>query len=88
MNDSSKDLTRGGALKQLIVLPALAGLLAAGAATAEAADNKKQFKYQDKPGKNGQKCSGCSLFKPPHGCQVVTGTISPSGWCTAWNAKR
>ena len=28
-----------------------------------------------------------SLFKPPHGCAVVTGTISPNGWCTAWVKK-
>jgi hypothetical protein len=89
MSDRSReDLTRGEALKQLIVLPALAGLLAAGAgAPAEAADNKAQFKYQDKPGKNGQKCSTCHLFKPPHACTLVTGTISPNGWCIAWAKK-
>ena len=84
---TGKDLTRSDALKQMIVLPALAGLLAAGVgATAEAADNKKQFKYQDKP-KGAQKCSNCSLFKPPHACAVVTGTISPNGWCVAWAKK-
>ena len=82
--DTNDKLTRGGALKALIVLPALAGIMTS---VASAADNKKQFKYQDKPGKNGQKCSGCSLFKPPHGCSVVTGTISPNGWCIAWAKK-
>jgi hypothetical protein len=85
MDHSSKNVTRGDALKQLVVLPALAGMLAAGSlSVADAADNKKQFKYQDKPGPKGQKCSGCRLFKPPHGCQVVHGTISPNGWCIAW----
>lgn len=80
--------TRRDALKQLIVLPALAGLAAAGATSlAEAADNKKQFRYQDKPGPRGRKCSGCRWFRPPHRCQIVTGTISPNGWCTAWAKK-
>jgi len=82
--DTNEKLTRGGALKALIVLPALAGLLPA---AANAADNKAQFKYQGKPGKGGEKCSQCQLFKPPHGCAVVTGTISANGWCKAWVKK-
>lgn len=81
-------LSRGEVLKQLVVLPALAAVLAGGAgAPAVAGDNKKQFHYQDKPGKNGQKCSGCRFFKKPNACTIVTGKISPNGWCIAW-AKR
>jgi hypothetical protein len=76
---------RSQALKGLIVLPALAALSAPLAA--EAADNKKQFHYQDKPGPGGKKCDGCRFFRKPHGCSIVTGTISPNGWCIAW-AKR
>jgi hypothetical protein len=88
MDHSSKNISRGEALKQLVVLPALAGLLAAGSfSTADAADNKKQFKYQGTPGPHGQKCSGCRFFKKPNGCSIVHGTISPNGWCIAW-AKR
>ena len=87
MDSESKNLTRGGALKTLIVLPALAGLIGVSATSAEAADNKKQFKYQDKPGPGGKKCSGCRFFRAPKGCSIVTGTISPNGWCIAW-AKR
>ena len=26
-------------------------------------------------------------FRPPAGCQVVTGKISPNGWCIAWAKK-
>ena len=88
MDHSSKNISRGDALKQLIVLPALAGMLAAGSfGVADAADNKKQFRYQDKPGPRGRKCSGCRLFRPPHGCQVVHGKISPNGWCIAWQKR-
>ena len=81
-------MKRSDAIKQLIVLPALAGALAAGELTpALAADNKRQFHYQDKPGPGGKKCSQCRFFRAPNGCSIVTGTISPNGWCIAW-AKR
>jgi len=85
--ERSSDQTRKEALRTLIVLPALAGALALGSASAEAADNKKQFHYQDKPGPGGKKCAGCRFFRAPKGCSIVTGTISPDGWCIAW-AKR
>ncbi len=88
MDHASKNVSRGEALKALVVLPALAGLLAAGSfSTAEAAGNKKQFKYQDKPGPHGQKCSGCRFFKRPSSCSIVQGKISPNGWCIAWAKK-
>jgi High potential iron-sulfur protein len=80
-------MRRGLALKKLAALPLAALAVGATLSAAQAADNKKQFKYQDKPGKNGQKCSGCRLFKPPSGCSVVTGKISPNGWCIAWAKK-
>ncbi len=85
--ERSSDQTRKEALRTLIVLPALAGALAFGTASAEAGDNKKQFHYQDKPGPGGKKCAGCRFFRAPKGCSIVTGTISPDGWCIAW-AKR
>jgi hypothetical protein len=87
MNDNSPERTRKEALKQLITLPALAAIVAGSALPAAAADNKKQFHYQDKPGPGGKKCAGCRFFRTPHGCSIVTGTISPNGWCIAW-AKR
>jgi len=79
--------TRKEALRSLIVLPALAGALALGTPAADAADNKKQFHYQDKPGTGGKKCSQCRFFRAPKSCSVVTGTISPNGWCIAWAKK-
>lgn len=88
MKENDEKLTRGDILKQMIVLPALASLAAVDAGgTAFAADNKKQFHYQDKPGPGGKKCAACRFFRKPHSCSIVTGTISPDGWCIAW-AKR
>jgi len=79
-------ISRAGALKHFAAAALAVGVGVAGTAAQAAADNKKQFKYQDKP-KGGAKCSGCTLFKAPNGCQVVTGKISPNGWCTAYAKK-
>lgn len=37
--------------------------------------------YQEQSTKDGQQCSACSLFQPPNACQLIDGTINPSGWC-------
>jgi hypothetical protein len=81
-----KRLSRGLALKRLAALPFAAIAVGAtlSAAQSAPADNKKQFKYQDKPGPHGQKCSGCRFFRKPNGCTIVHGKISPNGWCIAW----
>jgi hypothetical protein len=76
----------------IVILPALAGLLVAGTAVAQAKGSQASFKYQTKP--NGtKKCSGCSLFIPgktatANGtCKVVDGDISPNGYCIAYAPK-
>ena len=85
-------ISRADALKGLIVLPALAAAVAGTANQADAAGSKKQFKYQDKP-KGSQKCSGCRFYKAAKGgkgngsCSIVSGSISPNGWCIAWAKK-
>lgn len=77
--------SRREALRQILVLPALAAALSGGElAPALAADNKRQFRYQDHPSSKGQKCSGCRFFRKPDRCSIVTGKISPNGWCIAW----
>lgn len=54
--------------------------------------SKEAMQYQEQP-KNGQKCSGCSLFIPGESasskgtCQVVEGDISPEGWCVSFTPK-
>ncbi len=80
-------LDRPEFLRKVAGVPMAAAALSLIAAPAEAADNKKQFHYQDKPGPGGKKCSGCRFFRAPHGCSIVTGTIDANGWCIAW-AKR
>jgi hypothetical protein len=80
-------LDRPEFLRKVAGVPIAAAALGLIAEPAEAADNKKQFKYQNTPGPAGKKCSGCRFFKAPSSCSVVTGSIAPSGWCIAW-AKR
>ena len=80
-------LDRPEFLRKVAGVPAAAVVLSLIAEPAEAADNKKQFHYQDKPGPGGKKCEGCRFFRPPHACTIVTGTISPHGWCIAWSKR-
>ena len=85
--DMKSSVSRGLVLKRLAAIPFLALGVGATLSAAQAAgppDNKKQFKYQDKPGPKGEKCSGCRFFKKPNGCTIVHGKISPNGWCIAW----
>ncbi len=42
--------------------------------------------YQDSP-KDSHQCDGCIQFQAPNVCQVVDGTISPTGWCKLWAKK-
>ncbi len=42
--------------------------------------------YQASP-KNGQQCSTCTHLQAPSACDVVDGTISPSGWCALYTKK-
>jgi High potential iron-sulfur protein len=92
MKDSANAMTRRSFVAGTIVLPALAGLLLAETATAQAKGSKAQFKYQATP-KNGHQCSKCTFFiagssATANGtCKIVDGSISPKGWCTAFAAK-
>ncbi len=82
----SKNVTRSQVLARLGMAPIAIGAFAAMIAEADASDNKKQFAYQSKP-KGAAKCSGCALFVAPNKCNVVTGVISPNGWCKAYAKK-
>ena len=91
MQDTN-ELSRRSFISGVVVLPALAGLLLAQTTTAQAKGSQAQFKYQKTP-HNGEQCSQCSFFIPGSSpkangsCKIVDGTISPTGWCTAWAKK-
>ena len=63
MRESSTGMTRRTFVANAVVLPALAGLLLAETANADAKTSKAQVKYQATP-KTGQKCSLCTFFMP------------------------
>ncbi len=42
--------------------------------------------YQTKPN-NGLACFKCAQFIPSNACKVVSGNISPNGWCKLYAAK-
>jgi hypothetical protein len=92
MRESRNEMTRRTFVSNVIVLPALAGLLVAETTRAQAKGSQAQFKYQKTPN-NGHKCSQCTFFIPGSSptangtCKIVDGAISPNGWCTAWAKK-
>jgi hypothetical protein len=42
--------------------------------------SKSAAAYQDTP-KGMFSCAACTLFVKPRSCKVVSGDISPTGWC-------
>jgi hypothetical protein len=90
--DHSEKKTRKEALGQLIVLPALAAMFVSSGAIAQAKVDRAQFKYQDKPNGSAD-CQNCQFFvagktaTAAGQCQLVSGNVSPKGWCTAYSKK-
>lgn len=47
---------------------------------------KQAAQYQDQP--NGpQQCSLCANFQAPSACLVVSGPVTPNGWCKLFKSK-
>jgi hypothetical protein len=92
MSESKSGMTRRSFVAKAVVLPALAGLLLAETATAQAKSSQAQVKYQSTPN-NGKKCSQCTFYIPGSSpkangtCKIVDGSISPNGWCSVFSAK-
>jgi len=61
-----------------------AAVVAGGGVMAKVAPSAAQ--YQATP-KGGAQCSGCTSFIAPGSCKMVSGAISPSGWCILFAAK-
>ncbi|MEO6835812.1 MAG: high-potential iron-sulfur protein [Candidatus Tumulicola sp.] len=91
MRDSTGSQTRKTFLGSVIVLPALAGLFATAASADASKSSQAAMQYQATP-KDGKHCSGCNFFIPGDSatangtCKIVDGTISPTGYCIAYNA--
>jgi hypothetical protein len=49
-------------------------------AVAQQQVSPSEAQYQDRP-RDGLSCAACALFRPPAACAVVSGTVSPNGWC-------
>jgi hypothetical protein len=83
-----KPTTRRIALKTGFSLLAATGAvsIAARAKAQSAKADPSTVAYQTKPS-NGQQCSTCTSFIAPAGCVLVSGTISPSGWCELYSPK-
>ena len=80
----SIEISRRAALR--CSLAVMAGGAAAGRAAADPADEvaqvpKGRVHYQWTPNSQGSHCSICANFVAPISCKVVSGTISPEGYC-------
>lgn len=49
--------------------------------------SKREADYVSHP-VGGRRCAGCSMFRPPHGCTLVEGSISPAGHCRYWERAK
>ncbi|MGD0864232.1 MAG: high-potential iron-sulfur protein [Rhizomicrobium sp.] len=91
MSDDKKvtEVSRRNLLRSATIMAGGAAVLAtAMTATSAQADKMSQTAaaYQAKP-KDGAQCDGCGLFQAPSSCQLVDGTISPTGWCKFFAKK-
>jgi hypothetical protein len=85
----SYECSRREVLRRAPTCAALARvMLSAGprAALGQQKATKAMVQYQDSP-KAGHQCSSCSNFVSPSSCKVVSGTVSPRGWCAIWTPK-
>lgn len=72
-----------------------AQLACAGSADIAATDEgaRKALKYVEQSPDPARVCNNCRFFKQPEGgsacggCQIVTGPIAPTGYCSTWTAR-
>jgi hypothetical protein len=50
-------------------------------------ETKKETDYTPHAAKPTERCALCSHFQAPIACEIVTGKISPRGWCKRFNRK-
>jgi hypothetical protein len=84
--DSAVTLSRRRAIRGITWLTSTILTATAGPALAQEKLSKTEAKYQDHP--NGQqRCGICLQFRPPGTCQIVAGSIRPTGWCQFFAAR-
>jgi High potential iron-sulfur protein len=88
----ARSSTRRTFVGGMLLLPALAGIVSTTALADGSKTLQSAVQYQTKP--NGDKqCSKCTFFLPGQTadadgtCKLVAGTISPSGYCVAYNPR-
>ena len=66
-----------------------AGVIALGTfARAKASTKVSQKAVSYRPTPSGKaRCDNCLQWEAPAGCKVVSGTISPAGWCSIYAPK-
>ncbi len=88
----SKSLSRRSFIGGVVILPALASALTGRARADSSKASQASMHYQTTPNGN-MHCSECKFFIPGQdaqsngSCQVVDGSISPNGYCIAFNQK-
>lgn len=70
----------------LIAAASAAPLLVLSAGVAQAKVAESSVAYQTSP-HGSQRCGECNLFSSPDSCRLVSGKISPDGWCRLWVKK-
>ena len=73
-----------GLVKAGGVVALLAGVSAPRAAFAKV--SPADVGYQPSP-KGASRCSTCVNFQTPDACKIVSGRISPNGWCSVYAKK-
>jgi hypothetical protein len=64
-------------------LAVVGGAVAVSGAQAQDKIAPAMVQYQETP-KDGNKCSSCVNWEAPNSCKIVSGKISPEGWCIAY----
>ncbi|HSZ52488.1 MAG TPA: twin-arginine translocation signal domain-containing protein [Caulobacteraceae bacterium] len=82
--------TRRQLLGRAALAAGLAGAASAGLSPQALAEAVKlrpgDIGYQASP-KGNARCELCVNWQAPNGCKVVSGTISPTGWCSLFVHK-
>jgi len=68
-------------------LAGVAGLIPSASAAAQSKLSQADSGYQTRPN-GGQRCELCANWQAPGSCKVVSGPISPSGWCSLFAARK